>query len=251
MSKWTGERKADGLGDQSLTVLTDKYTSTLDFDVDEFRRDKTGQVRRRVSEMGAKAATLPQRIFTDLLVANGTAYEGSSFFADSHAVGTCDNNLAFDATDPGVPTTAEMSQAILQAVQAIYGFLDENGDPVNEFAKSFMVMVPTHYWWATVGALKDIFTSAGVSNTLPNAGVSITPVVNPRMAAATDTFYTFRTDAPVKPFIWQEESIGDSFKTLGMDSSGAFWKERIAFGAKRICNGALGRFELATLTTLS
>lgn len=255
MSTWRGERVRSGLGDYELSVISDKFDSTLAFDVDDVRRDKTGQIVRRVSEMGQKAATLPQRLFTTLLEANGTSYDGAAFFADAHNTGTVDNNLTYNAATAAAPTSAEMSSAILEAIQGMYGFLDDTGDPCNEFATNFMVMVPTNMWQPLVAALKDVFTSAGVSNTLQSAagmGLTITPVVNPRLASTTQ-MYTFRTDAPVKMGIWQEESLpgGEAFKTLGIDSDNAFWREEVAFGAKRIAQAALGRYELACLTTFN
>ena len=232
--------------------MSDKFDSTLSFDVDDMRRDKTGQIMRRVAELGMKAGTLEQRLFTALLeggTASGTAYEGSAFFANSHAVGTVDNLLApARAGAIGEVTTAEMVAAILECVQSQMGFVDETGDPMNEFARSFLVMVPTSLWQVGMAALKDVFTSAGVSNSLLNTGLNIEIVVNPRLTTATDNFYCFRTDAPVKAGIWQEEVLGggEAFKSLGMDSDNAFWRDEVAFGAKRIAQSALGRFELAT-----
>lgn len=255
MDKWQGERRRQQLKDFGFTVVTDKFESTVEIDVDDYRRDKTGQVLRRIRELGAQAAVLPQRLFTTLLEANGTAYEGSAFFADSHAHGgTVDNLLTLSTTAPDTPTSAEMSTAILNAVQAMYGFTDDRGQPCNEFALQFLLMVPPKYWQAAKAAMQNDFTSAGVSNTLKNAGVQIGLVVNPRLlgtaAAAGRRMYLFRTDAPVKPLIWQEEMITDAFKTLGPDSSEGFWKDQLAFGAKRIGAAALGRFEYAVRTEL-
>jgi len=255
MSQWQGERVRDALGDYDLTVVTDKYDATLAFDVDDMRRDKTGQILRRIAEMGQKAATLPQRLFTTLLEdTSATAYDGSTFFANSHNVGTVDNLLAPGATTPAAPTSAEMQEAVMESIQAMVGFLDDTGDPCNEFATSFGVMVPTNMYQALTAALRDTFTSAGVSNTLISAqsmGMTITPIINPRLTGTT-SFYTFRTDAPVKSCIWQEEDIGaESFKTLGMDSDNAFWRDEVAFGAKRIAAASLGRFELITKSTFA
>jgi len=255
MTEWRGERVRSSLGDYDLTVVSDKYQATLSFDVDDMRRDKTGQILRRVSEMGQKAATLPQRLYTTLIESNPTAYDGSNFYADSHNVGTVDNNLSASATAPTDPTSAEMATAVLDSIQAMVGFTDENGDPCNEFATSFLVMVPTSMMAAITAALKDVFTSAGVSNTLIAAqgmGITIKPVVNPRLTSSS-VFYTFRTDAPVKACIWQEESLegGEAFKSLGMDSDNAFWRDEVSFGAKRIASAAMGRFELSTKTTFA
>jgi phage major head subunit gpT-like protein len=225
-------------------------------DVDDYRRDKTGQVLTRIQELAIGAAILPQQLFTTLIQANGNGYDGAAFFADTHNHGgTIDNLLGHNIVDPDVPTSAEMSQAILDLVQAMYGFTDDRGQPCNEFAQQFALMVPPKYWQAAKAALQNDFTSAGVSNTLKNSGVQIGIIVNPRLlgtaAAAGRRIYLFRTDAPAKPLVWQEESISDAFKTLGLDSSEAFWNEQLAFGAKRIGAAALGRFEYAIRTEFS
>lgn len=259
MSEWTGERKRQQLTDFGLTVVSKKFESTIEVDVDDLRRDKTGQALMRVRDMAAKAATLPERVLTPLLEANGTGYDGVAFFATTHAVGssgTLSNAITVTGiTDPDNPTTAEMVTVILKAVQQAYLFNDDRGDPINEDATRFMVMVPVKYWAATRGALFNEFSSTGASNTLLNAGVTIVPRVNPRLNNTTGTggrrIYVFRTDANIRALLWQDEVIGDAFKTLGEDSDNGFWRDTVAFGAKRIGQGALGRWELAVRATLS
>lgn len=245
MTKWTGSRTRQTLTDYSLNVVNDKWESTLEFDIDDVRRDKTGQIMRRVAELGQKAATLPQRVFSTLLNANGKAYDGVAFFADSHTVGgsTIDNSISTAAATGVLPTVAEMVQSILDQLQSLWSFKDDKGDPCNEFAKQFMLMVPPQYAAAAIGALNNEFQAASTSNTLVKAGLVIDLAVNPRLTG--NFTYLFRTDAPVKPFIWQEETIADGFKTLGPESDNGFFKDQIAVGAKRIGQGALGRFELA------
>jgi phage major head subunit gpT-like protein len=251
MTKWDGERKRRQLKDLGFQVITDKFEATIEVDIDDYRRDKTGQILTRIQELGVQAAILPQQLITTLIESGGNGYDGAAFFADSHNNGTFDNNYnAVAWTNPDIPTSAEMAAAILGAIQAQYAALDERGQPVNEFASRFLVMVPVKYWSAVKAALQNDFTSTGVSNTLLNAGVQIDSVVNPRLtgtaAAAGRRFYVFRTDAPVKPFIWQEENISDAFKTLDANSDNGFWKDTLAFGAKRMGNAGFGRFEYAT-----
>lgn len=256
MTKFTGERDSKSLKDFGFTVLNDKFTNTLDFDIDDVRRDKGGQVLRRVAEMAGKAATLPERLMTTLLQANPTSFDEASFFADTHNHGgVCDNDLPLSAAAPDTPTTAEMSTAILSMITAMYGFTDDQGDPANEEAQSFTLVVPVKYLAAAKGAMLNDFTSAGVSNTLPVSGFNVSLAINPRLlgtaATAGRRMYLFRDDAPVRACLWQEEAISDAFKTLGPDSSEAFWKERIAFGGKRIGQAALGQFLLAARGTFA
>lgn len=259
MTKWTGERLRQQMSDYGLTLIPEKFTSTIEADVDDLRRDKTGQILARIREMASKAATLPQRVLTPLIEGNGTGYDGDTFFSTSHEVGDSgvhSNDITVSGlTTPDNPTSAGMVSAILQGIQQLYGFKDDRGDPINGEAMSFAVMVPTKYWAATRAALNNTFTSAGVSNTLPNSGVSIMDFVNPRLngaqAAAGRRIYVFRTDASIRALIWIDEAINDAFKTLGDDSDLGFWRDSVAFGAKRIGQGALGRWELACRVNLA
>lgn len=256
MKKWAGERERQKLRDSGLTVVNDKFTATIEADIDDVQMDQTGQLMMRVKDLGAKAATLPDRLFSTLIEANGTAYDGAAFFASHSTWGTVANDISASGTGaPDTPTSAEMSAAVLKSIQTMMGFTDENGDPVNEDAMSFLIMVPVKYWSAAKAALQNDFTSAGVSNTLKNAGVTIEVVANPRLSGAASSagrrMYTFRTDANIRAMLWQERQLDDAFKTLGAESENGFWKDTVAFGAKRVGQAALGRFELAARTTFS
>lgn len=243
MKKWAGERTRQKLGDQGLTIVNDKYESTIEVDIDDLQMDKTGQIMNRVRDLSAKAATLPERLLTTLLVANGTSYDGTAFFASSHTASTVDNLHTANITDPAAPTAAEMSAAIMTLAQGMFAALDENGDPMNGDMQELALMVPVKYWGASIAALQNEFTASGVSNTLKNAGMKFSLHVNPRLTA--DSFYGFRADAGVRALLFQERDIDDAFKTLGADSEHGFWKDTVAFGVKRVGAAALGRFELA------
>lgn len=253
LSLWTGERKRQDLRDFEIPVINDKYEGTIEVDIDDLRRDKTDQIMMRVGDLAAKAASLPQRILTTLIQGNATGYDGIAFFGTTHnpdGAGSLSNDISVDITDPDAPTSAEMSTAILSAIQQMFTFKDDRGDPINDDATLFGIMTPVKYWAATKAAMANQFTSAGVSNTLPVAGVRLVHHENSRLtntaATAGRRFYIFREDANIKATIWQEEEIaGESFKTLGPLSDNGFWRDKVAFGAKRQGNGALGRWELA------
>jgi phage major head subunit gpT-like protein len=256
--KWLGERRRQQLTDFGIKVFNDKFEDTIEADIDDLRRDKTGQLSMRISDLAGKVATLPQRVLSEILINNATAYDGVALYSDSHNVGASggvDNLLGSSASAPDAPTAAEMQAAILSSIQAILGFKDDSGDPANADARRFVVMVPTKYWQATVAAVGNEFLANGVTNTIKNTGFEIIPVYNPRLtntaAAAGRRFYTFRADASVRALIWQDEQIADAMKVLGPESDNGFWRDSVAFGAKRLGNGAAGRFELTTRTEFS
>jgi phage major head subunit gpT-like protein len=64
-----------------------KYESTLEVDRDEISDDKTGQIRMRIGELAARAATHKDYLISQLLINGETAgyhsYDGVPFFDDA------------------------------------------------------------------------------------------------------------------------------------------------------------------------
>lgn len=259
-TKFAGERKRNSLTDYGLQILSEKYELTVDADIDDVRRDKTGQVLRRISEMGAKMASLDERLLSAMLESTVTCYDGVALWSSSHKVGKTGATQSNDITASGMvdadaPASAKMSEAILKGIKQLVGMLDDQGDPMNQGAKRFLLVTPLKYWDPTIAALQNQYTSAGVNNTLLNAGVTITPVTNVRLSGAASAagrrIYLFREDADVLPFITQDESIPDAFKSQDAYSEAGFWQEKLAWGGKRITTVAPGRFELAVRVNLA
>ena len=220
------------------------------------RRDKTSQIRARIGNLAARAALLPQTLVTTLLEGGANAYDGIAFFGDRTSVktgGQIDNRISVTAAAGTDPTSDEMKTGILDAIEKLYEAKDDEDEPMHEFATSFLVMVPPNYWGAMVAALKDEFTSAGVSNTLTavtgSGGFTITPVMNPRIASDTK-FFLFRTDSDVKPFIWQDEQSTD-LDELGSGSDYEFFNRAHVFGATRLGNCGFGEPAMAIEATVA
>ena len=259
-TKFEGERKRNSLTDYGIQIISEKYELTTDADIDDVRRDKTGQVLRRVAEMGAKMGSLDERLLSTMLESSALCYDGLSLWNTAHKVGKSAATQSNDITvsgmvTPDAPTSAGMSTAILAGVKQLVSLLDDRGDPMNQGAKRFVLLAPVKYMDTVIAALQNVYTSAGVSNTLINAGLTITPFINVRLngtaAAAGRRIYLFREDADVLPFITQDESIPDAFKSQDAYSDTGFWQDKLAWGAKRITTVAPGRFELAVRVNLA
>lgn len=241
-----GPRPFTTLQPFEFTVRNKRFTAGLQIDEDDLRRDKTGQILIRARELGARAAVLPQKILSSLMVANSNAYDGVAFFhATNHVTkngDVVDNAIQVTAAAGTTPTNAEMETAVLSAVEKILSWKDDAGEPRNEDAQSFMVHVPTVMWKQLKGALKNDYVSSGVSNTLKSTEFEIVPVMNGRLAAP--YIYVFRTDADVKPFVWQDE-VAPMMEPLAEGTEYAKLNLHHLYLAKRICNGGFGRFDQA------
>jgi phage major head subunit gpT-like protein len=249
MREWVGGRWAKGFRENGLTIVNKTYEATLEVLVDEIRRDKTGQVMLRVAELARRTNSHWAKLLTALIVAGfaTVCYDGYYFFHTLHAEGDSgnqDNDLTGTAATSTQPTSAEMETAIMACIMAILGFKDDQGEPMNEDAKEFMLMVPPCYLSPAAAATKNEFTSAGVSNTLVNMkGFGIQLEVNPRLTAV-DRFYMFRTDAKTKALIRQsEEDV--TISAIAEGSELEFNENKHHYGVKAIRNVGYGYWQHA------
>lgn len=244
----TGEpRPKTTLKNYEFTVRNKRFSAALEFSEDDIRRDKTAQILLRARSLGTRAAQLPQKILSQLINTNGNAYDGVSFFhATNHKNlngDTIDNAIQVAASTATKPTNSEMETALLSAVEKILGWKDDAGEPRNEFAQAFDVMVPTVLWKQLQAVLKNDYIAAGTSNSVKASGFTFRPLMNPRLTSSV-YMYVFRTDSDVKSFVWQDE-VAPHMEEL---SDGSEWQKLNGthiYLAKRVCNGGYGRFDQA------
>lgn len=208
MRKWVGQRFEKTLQTWSKTVVNDKYEDTLYVFGEEWRRDKTGQVQQRISDLVQRYNQHWMELAASLLVTPGTAYDGVAFFSASHTEqdsGTQSNVQSLTAATGTTPTAQEMVDGIMTTISGMWQLKDNVGKPINVGADSFSVMVPPQLYPQLVLATGAQLIGNG-SNTNTNAvtvsGLTIKPVVNPYLTAATK-MYIYRNTG--RAFIRQQE----------------------------------------------
>jgi phage major head subunit gpT-like protein len=266
MREWIAGRLAKGLRENGLTIVNKKFESTMYVLVDEIRRDKTKQVLLRIKEMADRAAAHWASLVSTFInngagATNGLAYDGQYFFDTDHSEGnsgTHKNALAvgdygvFNVADAAAPTAAEMSAAIMAAIGHFYSYKDDQGEPINELANEFLVMVPFNMYGAaqTAATVNLINPGTGsIDNALVKMGRVVNVATNPRLTA-TDKFYVFRTDGRTKPFIYQEEER-IKMSALAEGSEEEFKNDWHLYGIKAIRNAGYGMWQHAIQVTLS
>jgi phage major head subunit gpT-like protein len=251
--EWIGGRQARPLRAQGVTIVNKVWESTIRVDADEQRRDKTGQVLVRVNEMARRVATHPNSLLTSLML-NGDAsacYDGQSFFATDHSEGDSgmqSNSITYDAVTPSAPTDTEMFEAIVKSIGQLLSLKDDQGEPMNEAARQFVVMVPTCFWSATTIALSD--TNRDTVNPLATGRpYEIDWVANPRLTWTTK-FALFRTDGETRPFIFQEE-LPVQVQALAEGSELEINENQHQYGVKAIHAAGYGFWQDACLVTFT
>ena len=219
MRLWVGGRQAKGFTGNGLTIVNNHYEGTIEVAKRDVRRDKTAQLMARIQEFADRAQThWASLLSTALLNAPSTVcYDGQYFFDTDHSEGDSgvqDNDITVDisalpAAVHGVvtaPSVEEMQQAMLKGIAAILSFKDDRGEPMNENARSFVVVVPVGLYLVAVAAVSQLTTMALQQNLNPNliAGITVNVQMNARLTW-TDSFAIFRTDSPIKALIRQTE----------------------------------------------
>lgn len=264
--EWAGERLAKGLRENGLTITNKTFEATLKVLVDEIRRDKTAQVMLRIRELADRVAAHPAALLSTLINnggadTNGLAYDGQYFFDTDHAEGGSGaqkNDLAagdyavLNVGSATAPTADEMANAIMAVIQHFYSLKDDQGEPINELARQFLVMTPVNMWGAAQTAVSANILNTGSGsrdNPLLKMGVNLSVAANPRLTG-TDKFCVFRTDGRTKPFIHQTEE-GVSISAIAEGSEHEFKENEHLYGVKVIRNVGYGMWQHAMRATLS
>ncbi len=256
MREWVGGRHAKGFRENGITIVNKTFESTLEVLLNEMRRDKTGQIMVRVRELAERTNAHWAKLLSALIVnaESAVCYDGQYFFDTDHSEGdsgTQSNDIQSNITTTTAPTAAEMETAILKNVEQLLGFKDDQGEPMNEEAMRFLVMVPVPFMAATAAALKNpviVDGSGSRTNTITNlGGFQFEMAVNPRLNW-TEKFAVFRTDGQTKPFIRQEEE-GVTVSAIAEGSELEFNENKHRYGVKAIRNVGYGYWQHACLTT--
>jgi len=258
LREWNGGRLERAIRDEIYTITNLKFENTMAIMLDDIRRDKTGQILTRVGEMAVRAVTHWEKLLTDLIIANTACYDGLSFFNTAHVSGAsgAQNNAltkaqiaAAQVAVPGSPTAVELADVFIQAAAYLYTYVDDVGEPVNQNANNFAIMLPTSMLANAQTAVKANFLTAGVTNVAVNSEWNFQIIPNPRLAT-TSKLYIFRVDGEMKPLIMQsEQGITDQFAGPGSDEE--FHNDRWLYGIKTLRNAGYGYWNHAASIQLA
>lgn len=257
MRKWVGGRQAHGFRESSLVITNEDFEATLEVLVSELRRDKSGQVLIRIAELADRTNAHAAKLLSALIV-NGESnpcYDGQYFFDTDHLEGesgTQSNALSVDISELAVsnhgvvaaPSVGEMREVIMRLIQQILGFKDDQGEPMNETARDFAVMVPISLWATALSAVNLPMVDSGETNIIPNLdGFRIRVVANVRLPW-TDKVTAFRADGRVAPFILQEE-VPVNMKAIAEGSELEFSENKHHYGVEWVGNVGYGYWQHA------
>lgn len=257
LREFIGGRTPEELRENSFTIANTDYEGSIKIKSKDMRRDKMGMINVRVNQLGDRANDHPAKLLSSLVVAGESAvcYDGQYFFDTDHLEGDSgaqSNDITADVTTPTAPTADEFADALLDAISAMFKLKDDRGEPMNQNAKDFLVMVPPVFMKAALKAVKGLLGEGGASAAIPalKGDFNISVVINPRLSAWTTKFVVLRTDEGAKPFILQEEDIPDVV-ALGDGSEYEQLHKEQLFGVDWTGNVGYAYWQHAVLVTLT
>ena len=263
MREWVGGRNAKGFRANGFDVKNKHFEATVEVLLQDLRRDKTGQTLIRIQELADRTNAHWASLGASLILngAAGLCYDGQYFFSASHAEGssgTQSNSISIDisalpAQVHGIttaPSAEEMAHCIYQAIAQIVSFKDDQGEPMNENAQSFVVTVPVSLMMAANTAVSADTFASGADNTLKKSGFRISVAASPRLATWTANFAVFNTDGRVRPIIRQEEEPV-RLAVIAEGSELEFKESKHQYGVDAWRNVAYGYWQKACLVTMT
>lgn len=268
LAEWKGEALLQQLPNYAATLTNQAYQTGLLVDKNDLRRDKTGQIRARIAGLGRRVASHWESLVSTLILnsetASGTdlsgkAYDGQAFFDTDHSYTGSNyttnqsNDLSsgvFNISTATAPTPDEAAKIIHEMIGTFYSLKDDQGEPINGDAKSFLFMVGTTSLWTGLSAAASLQNlTSGASNVvqgLKAQGINVTVALNPRLSAKTDKVYAFRTDGPLGAFILQDE-----VPVAVEEEDPGITKKHVIVSASAVRAAGYGIWQSAVLATLS
>jgi phage major head subunit gpT-like protein len=103
IAQYKGHRRFGNIGGINYRVENLEYDASFEVLMRDVEDDQVGGYMKKPAELAEKAKKFPNRLALTALSANSTCFDGTAFFADSHTIGSGDNNLAKDcASNDGV-----------------------------------------------------------------------------------------------------------------------------------------------------
>ena len=264
MSVKAGAVKLSKLNVQGLTLTNVKYQTGLRIEEDERRRDKTGQIQRRIDELAVRAGPEHWEKLLSALIDAGTGavgYDNEYFFDSDHsdkgaAYTTSQSNLVTSDIDAiGAPSTTlgtttvpsdiVMALSIVGAIAKMRAFKDDQGEPTNSQMQEIIAMFPaTPIGAAGLLACNLDRLGSGYDNPVKGAGLKVTGVINPRLTW-TDAFALFRKDYLGFPALIRQEEYAPRAAMLAEGSDFWFNEDAVAMKVQASRNVGYGNWRNA------
>ena len=231
MREWVGDRELKDLSANKYTIQRKKWESTIQVERDVIEYDNLGIVKPRVQGMAEAIGAHYDDLVFSLLEKNETCYDGKTFFATDHPVGseTFSNSHSLELT-------RENLLAVRKEMRAI----------TNEFGKPLrivpnLLIVPPELEAKALEILNAQFVNGGDSNIT----YKICDYLVCDRLSDEGAWYLLDVSKTLKPLILQ---INKKVEFVALDNptdENVFMKDAFLYGTRSEDNAGYGLWQLA------
>lgn len=266
MREFIGGRQTQALAKYEYFIKNREWENSAEFKDADYRFDRLGMIRARMSEMAALAVAHPLELTTSLVIAGESSicYDGQYFYDADHAEGssgTQSNSIQVDISALPIPADAhgsttdpsaqEIEKTILKMIQQLAGLKNDAGKPINQHMRSFILHIPVSFMASALAAVKNVSFPNGQVNTLvANSGLFNIEILVDPLLTWTDKMALHRTDGMIKPFIYQEAQPLEMQPPLSYGSEYYVQTKKHFFACDAIYNVGYGLWQQSCLAQL-
>jgi len=214
--EWIGPRESNRIAETTYELTNQKWEATLEIANDDIKDDTTGMLMTRVREMGSYFQMHKDELLLKTVIDAAAAtvcYDGQYFYDTDHSFPEADyttsqdNDLTGAAATGTAPTVLEFITALRSCVEALMGYKDDKGKPINpNILGNVLLEGPPSYAWL----FNQVMHSDLISHTAATAAESnfikamfAGFVINPYTANTGDRFRAHVVNGTRKPFLFQ------------------------------------------------
>jgi phage major head subunit gpT-like protein len=201
IKEWIDKISGGKVKDYKLRIDNKPYATqilenrrTIEYGTDNLSANVMNQLNGSVERWSG----FVDKLLVNLIEANGTTFDGSAFFANSHNIDATIDNL-YSGTGT---TLAQVTADYDGASTALKSYVDKNGEPFNEFSKLVVVCpVSMENTFLTLKNSTMVETGAGAAKSNIYAN-TFDIISSPRLTGS--DWYIFNMGSSMKPFILQK-----------------------------------------------
>lgn len=205
MREWLGDRVFAKLRAARYELANKEWEASLEVPRTSIEDDTLGMLAPIFQQLGMEAMLHPDELFFSILEANGECFDGQYFFDTDHAwgnSGTQSNALSYTVASTSAVTESEFRESFEAARAAMVLYKRDNGKlwhPGTVSQMQLVAMVPAALEKVATRAFNKELIGNGESNVL----TARPQIVTVPALASSVAWYLFRTDTPLKPFVFQ------------------------------------------------
>ena len=232
MREWVGDRVFNALTSQSYLIEKKNWEVSVEVDRDDIVYDNLGIVKPRIQAMAQECVEHYNELIFGLLEnTTATCFDGKTFFAKDHAVGS--------QTQSNLLGLALSQENFLTARAEMRGLCNEHGKPLG--IRPNLLVVPPELETTALKILN--------ADTLDNGASNITKglaelMVCDRLTDAS-AWYLFDTTRVMKPLILQINKRPEFVAKDKADSDANFLRRAYQYGVDTEDNAGYGLWQLA------